>query len=208
MTVLKNPEFKGLSEADREMITELSSAFVVSKTEEDFRGVMERLRRKVPFTHWGCSLARLANEYEATSNYISINNFAPVFMEAYRANAAEFFDVIVLYHFKEQGFGALQRWEETFKDFEGRKEEADPLLFKKHLAWRAFLDEFNMMLDGYSIGSRSHLVSGEHWFGSIINYADDLEYNPRTEAIFRALVDAQHASLVRILKPRLDEAFN
>ena len=192
-----------LQEKDLELIGELQSKFYTCKDRASYSLVMRELQKHLGFKYWSSALAEMEGEYRVTSNYTKVDNFPPVFMEAYVSNQAEFFDVIVLHHFTEKNFGALQRWKETYEITEREKDQLPPELYEKHQQWRGFLEEWGILLDGYSLGHRTKSEAQGKWYGSIINYSDEIDYSPRFEAMIQELAKAQHAALLKFLLPEL-----
>ena len=192
-----------LKSEEQKWIHEFNSKFLLCKDRAGFAELMRQLQNALPFDCWGAALAELEGEYSVTSNYTNINNFPDGLMEAYTSNAAEYFDVLVTHHFCERDFGALQRWQTTLEQTERQKDTMPAELYQKHLQWRQFLEEWGIMLDGYSIGKRTYFDNNDKWYGSIVNYADRLTFSSRTEEIIRSLLKAQHVALLKILKPEL-----
>ncbi len=192
-----------LNEADRDLVSELKSKFLLCKDRDAFAGVMRELQTLFAFTHWSAALCEMEGDHTVTSNYVFVNNFPDGFMEAYTASHVEFFDVIVGNHFCEKNFGELQYWGDTFKKTEKEQNSMPSELYRKHIHWRDFLSEWGILYDGFSIGDRTYADSSKTWFGSIVNYADDMEVSARTKEIIGELVKAQHAAILRVLKPEL-----
>ncbi|MDX2471445.1 MAG: hypothetical protein QNL04_12800 [SAR324 cluster bacterium] len=195
-----------LNSEDNESLSELKSTFLLCKDRSAFASAMTQLQQLLGNRHWSAALCEMEGDHTVTSNYVFMNNFPSDFMESYTLNQAEFFDVIVSNHFCEDHFGKLQYWADTFKKTQDEKGSIPEKLYKMHIQWREFLEEWGILLEGYSIGRRTFIDKTSKWSGSIINYADDLEFSERNQEIIEKILESQHIAVLNILQPELTES--
>jgi len=196
-------ELSRLSSADQEAVGEMSSLFLLCKNRDDFRSAMGQLQKYLSFEYWSVALCQMEGEFQPTSKFVNIVNFPEEFMEAYMAQAAEFFDVIVVHNFKEVDFGELQWWEDTMKHTEENPDILPPEMYEMHRHWQDFLDEWGILRSGFSLGERSHFAAEDKWYGSIVNYGDKIENTERNRTFIKAVIQAQHVGILSMFRQEL-----
>lgn len=194
---------RSFSLADQIHLEELISFSFLVSSPQAMRIFVQRLQAFVPFTYYAFLLCPLGEDLMPKSLEWHLTNYPEQYAQNYLEEQAHFADLVVLTHFKKEGFGALQRWQDTYQRAQAQFERGEfpGDLYRKHLRFLEYVGEWGILSDGYSIGHQcSHPKTGEP-LACIFSIADGLETGARTEKILTEIEPYLHQILVRIFLP-------
>lgn len=170
-----------LSKKDANRLLELIRASLSCVTEEEFRTLVDDLKKLIPYAHATCLMAETDQQGGVISYEVVNISYPSEWVEHYIEHGLEHIDPIVCQHFKQY---RLQYWEDTYLQSESAEE------FKR--AAEAF-----GLRQGYSCGQQN--IAGRR--GSLFSFAGEhLQRDLRTETILWHMVPHLHQALSRIVK--------